>query len=890
MKNWLTITSLLLSLNTFSQVGIGTTNPNNSAKLEVYSSTKGFLLPRVTLLERNAISLPSTGLQVWCSDCGNSGDLQIFNGTSWVNSVGVANYITVPSAPLNVVATVLGYTSANLSFSTPISNGGTNNISYTISSNPAGISLTTANTSVVLTGLNSGTTYTFSVVATNSFGSSSAVSASSVTLPVINGNAVCDGSGYIDIVELTSSTGKIWMDRNLGASRAPNSSSDYYAYGCLYQWGRGDDGHASINWNSSTSGTPVNASISTLSSNYATNNSSFITNTSSPFDWLSNQNNTLWQSNAVINNPCPTGFRLPTTDEFEAEINMYLISNASSAYSNGATSGFKFLVPGERSGSNGIITNTGNLGSYWTQSVNGTNATAISFTQTGVTISNSLNRTQGLSVRCIKGNPSTESLSLITFAQNGSVLIQFNAITNATDYVFYYKPHSNITSWTTYPDGVSTTSGVTIEGLTNGVEYDFMVKAVLTGSDNIISKIVSATPTSVFNYNVYHQILTTGRSLAIGCCGAALTTTQPYSNKMKNTDLNATSLIPLIEPVTHTTNETKSSAMANFISSSTYNNTNGANFKSVVSVIGVYGAVAQAVQKGSESYEFGLSTTKNIKNILQSQNQPCILSAVTLVYGDGNETESFYKPFLVQMQSDFETDIKKITGQTGTIPLFQCQVSSGPAKGLDYTQSNAAIAQLKASEENPLKIYLVTPKYIFDYSNLNDPHMTNYSFRRLGEYYGKVMKKVLVDGVAWKPLSPSTVSIAANVITINFNVPVAPLQFDTVKVMNKANYGFEYYDATNSATISNVAIGSNGTSVIITLSSTPTGANKKIAYAYSSNTSTYGSTAGGRYNPQSPKGNLRDSDTTPALYTTNLPTNFGTELNNWCVHFIKDIN
>ena len=37
-------------------------------------------------------------------------------------------------------------------------------------------------------------------------------------------------------------------------------------------------------------------------------------------------------------------------------------------------------------------------------------------------------------------------------------------------------------------------------------------------------------------------------------------------------------------------------------------------------------------------------------------------------------------------------------------------------------------------------------------------------------------------------------------------------------------------------------------------------------------------------------GNLRDSYTTPVPVTTNLPLNYGTELNNWCVHFIKDLN
>jgi len=43
-----------------------------------------------------------------------------------------------------------------------------------------------------------------------------------------------------------SATGKIWMDRNLGASQVATSSTDAAAYGDLYQWGRAADGHENL--------------------------------------------------------------------------------------------------------------------------------------------------------------------------------------------------------------------------------------------------------------------------------------------------------------------------------------------------------------------------------------------------------------------------------------------------------------------------------------------------------------------------------------------------------------------------------------------------------------------------------------------------------------------
>jgi hypothetical protein len=81
---------LLLVATTFiqAQVGVGTTSPAASAQLDVSSTTKGFLPPRMTLVQRDLISSPVAGLVMWCSNCGSSGELQVYNGTQWTNMVG----------------------------------------------------------------------------------------------------------------------------------------------------------------------------------------------------------------------------------------------------------------------------------------------------------------------------------------------------------------------------------------------------------------------------------------------------------------------------------------------------------------------------------------------------------------------------------------------------------------------------------------------------------------------------------------------------------------------------------------------------------------------------------------------------------------------------------
>jgi len=97
MKNAFLVFIAAFSItNTQAQnVGIGTTTPDTSALLHVNSSNKGFLPPRMTQVERNAIYRPAIGLMVYCTDCAVPyGDLQSFNGNQWVSVAG-----TVP-APL----------------------------------------------------------------------------------------------------------------------------------------------------------------------------------------------------------------------------------------------------------------------------------------------------------------------------------------------------------------------------------------------------------------------------------------------------------------------------------------------------------------------------------------------------------------------------------------------------------------------------------------------------------------------------------------------------------------------------------------------------------------------------------------------------------------------
>jgi len=191
---------------------------------------------------------------------------------------------------------------------------------------------------------------------------------------------------------LNPATGKTWMDRNLGASRAATGSNDAEAYGDLYQWGRAADGHQKRN-----SGT-----TSTLSSSDTPGHGNFIlSNSGANWDWRSPQNENLWDGVNGTNNPCPTDYRLPTEAELEAERASWSSNNNNS---NGAFgSPLKLPVAGFRDYSDGSLYDVGSYGFYWSSTVGDIYSRTLYFYSDGASMSYSF-RAFGYSVRCLKDN------------------------------------------------------------------------------------------------------------------------------------------------------------------------------------------------------------------------------------------------------------------------------------------------------------------------------------------------------------------------------------------------------------------------------------------------------------------------------------------------------
>jgi Tol biopolymer transport system component len=76
------VTFIILTVSSKGQnIGIGTLSPNSSAILDISDSTRGLLIPRLTLAKKNSIVSPTDGLLIYQTD--NDTGFYFYQGTRW---------------------------------------------------------------------------------------------------------------------------------------------------------------------------------------------------------------------------------------------------------------------------------------------------------------------------------------------------------------------------------------------------------------------------------------------------------------------------------------------------------------------------------------------------------------------------------------------------------------------------------------------------------------------------------------------------------------------------------------------------------------------------------------------------------------------------------------
>jgi uncharacterized protein (TIGR02145 family) len=288
-------------------------------------------------------------------------------------------------------------------------------------------------------------------------------------------NSVFCASGPTLILDVTNPiTGKTWMDRNLGASQVATSPTDTNAYGDLYQWGRGADGHQCR----------TSPTTSTLSSTDQPGHGNFILAPNTPNDWRSPQNANLWQGVNGVNNPCPSGYRVPTETEINAERLSWGSSNSLGAFA----SQLKLPVAGRRWSNNGSLEYVGSFGTYWSSTVSSTNSKSLFFSDSsyvgGSSSITNYARWVGRSVRCIKETVGfIGSLNCAGHSQTGN-LIMSQAASGVSISIPYIGGNGGF-----YASQTISSTGVT--GLTASISQNWFA----SGAGSLIFNI-SGTPIS----------------------------------------------------------------------------------------------------------------------------------------------------------------------------------------------------------------------------------------------------------------------------------------------------------------------------------------------------------------------------------------------------------
>jgi len=181
-------------------------------------------------------------------------------------------------------------------------------------------------------------------------------------------------------------TGRIWLDRNLGAARVCTSFNDTACYGDYYQWGRNADGHEDM-------GSPTTTTLATNVNNVGHGKFIFGHAAWASVDTSYNTRKQNWLKTDGTS-VCPTGFRLPTITELKAETINQGVINRATAFSNF----LKLPSAGYRSYSLLPMQKLDQEGFLWAS----TPRNDIRYLELTAGVHNSVAPSFGLPVRCIK--------------------------------------------------------------------------------------------------------------------------------------------------------------------------------------------------------------------------------------------------------------------------------------------------------------------------------------------------------------------------------------------------------------------------------------------------------------------------------------------------------
>jgi lysophospholipase L1-like esterase len=385
----------------------------------------------------------------------------------------------------------------------------------------------------------------------------------------------------------------------------------------------------------------------------------------------------------------------------------------------------------------------------------------------------------------------------------------------------------------------------------------------------------------------WNGVVGDGQSLSVGTppgSGEHASTTQPYNNLMLqlgnlvtanevedasipppwDASIPGIAMVPLVEPVrpigagfprpypVNIWGETPHAAMANEITALVKMD-GAADYVTVHTVVGESGQGIVALAKFQDAGTTGATGRAYVATLFEASHIAALAKAagktygvgvIVMTHGETDATSATYGDDLVQLLNDYNADLPPITGQTQKIPMYLSQQHAypcfkGPPIGCSDTAAGgrplANQVEWQLGVQHPGQFVCTGPKYQYPVNPDNDGiHLSATGYQLMGEKTAQVYHERAILGHDWQPLQPTTVSRSGRVVTVNFQVPVPPLNWDMsldaplIAAWANGN-GFELWSGTTNVMIQSVAI--SGNSVQITAGSDLPATGLMVGYA-----------------------------------------------------------
>lgn len=311
--------------------------------------------------------------------------------------------------------------------------------------------------------------------------------------------------------------------------------------------------------------------------------------------------------------------------------------------------------------------------------------------------------------------------------------------------------------------------------------------------------------------------------------------------------------------------ETLIETMANSLSAVA--NDIGSRFQSLSFIAGVGGTSYAGLKKGNQIYTNMLLALERARGLAAARGLSIIVDAVVCKHGESGVGDPAYKSYLQEWRSDIDADVKAITGQLADVHFIFSQLSS-----FSTSTPESVLAMLELHNEDE-RFHLACPDYCVGAAgyHVDYLHMIGPGYAHLGAYYAQAWMQSLWSASGRnKVLQMASATRDDKVVTVLFDVPVVPLQIDTVTVAAVQNFGFRFYDSTGDIPIELASLAGDGVSVVLQLARVPSGIGERVEYALTPQSNPRSSAA-------IPRGNLCDSSAATSIHNDR-------PLKNWAVH------